>query len=151
MLDDFKQFLEKRSAFGQILQGEARGISPESLLGKLPSERFELVRFHDAGGLGWVYLAEDRELSRSVAIKCLQPSPAADPDATRRFLREAEITAQLDHPGIVPIYGLTRGEHHPHPFYAMRFIEGETYVRPFANSILQSLHLIGRDYTLLES
>ncbi len=126
LLNDFKKFLEQRNAFGQMLQGKTAKESPESLIGNLPSDRFELIRFHDAGGLGWVYLADDRELRRPVAIKCLQPSPSADPDAIKRFLREAEITAKLDHPGIVPIYGLSRGDGHPQPFYAMRFVEGET-------------------------
>ncbi len=87
--------------------------------------RYRPVRLHARGGLGEVHVALDEELSREVALKRIRRPRAGDPDSRRRFLREAEITARLEHPGIVPVYGLVRsgtGE----PSYAMRLIQGET-------------------------
>jgi tRNA A-37 threonylcarbamoyl transferase component Bud32 len=77
------------------------------------------------GGLGEVHLAEDTELHRQVALKRIQGRYARDPESRRRFLREAEITARLAHPGVVPIYGLA-DDGSGQACYAMRFIEGES-------------------------
>lgn len=87
--------------------------------------RYRPVRAHARGGLGEVLLAEDGELRRPVALKRILPPYADSPLARRRFLREAEITARLQHPGIVPVYGLTT-DTDGRPCYAMRFIEGES-------------------------
>jgi WD40 repeat protein/serine/threonine protein kinase len=87
--------------------------------------RYHVLRPHAKGGLGEVFVAEDRELHREVALKEIPPSRAPDPDLQRRFLLEAEITGRLEHPGVVPVYGM--GSHADgRPFYAMRLIRGET-------------------------
>src|SRR5262249_38909544 len=91
--------------------------------------RFAVQRFHAKGGLGEVHIAVDEELKRDVALKRIQERCAKDPEARRRFLNEAEITAKLEHPGIVPVYGLVQDEH-GQPCYAMRFIEGESLAEP---------------------
>jgi serine/threonine-protein kinase len=86
---------------------------------------FEDLRFHAEGGLGEVYLARGDDLYRDVALKFIKRGQAADPESRRRFLLEAEVTGRLEHPGVVPVYGLgldDRGE----PCYAMRFIRGES-------------------------
>jgi hypothetical protein len=86
---------------------------------------FEDLRFHAEGGLGEVYLARGDDLYRDVALKFLKGGRAADTEGRRRFLLEAEVTGRLEHPGVVPVYGLgldDRGE----PCYAMRFIRGES-------------------------
>jgi tetratricopeptide (TPR) repeat protein len=70
-------------------------------------------------------VAHDEELRREVALKRMQGPCADDPEHRRRFLGEAEITGRLEHPGIVPVYGLVQGED-GRPCYAMRFIQGET-------------------------
>jgi eukaryotic-like serine/threonine-protein kinase len=90
-----------------------------------PEGRFRVLRFHAEGGLGAVYVARDEELGRDVAIKTIKAPYARDPDSRARFLLEAEVTGGLEHPGIVPVYGLDRGEN-DRPFYAMRFIRGES-------------------------
>jgi tRNA A-37 threonylcarbamoyl transferase component Bud32 len=87
--------------------------------------RYRAVRPYARGGLGEVLLAEDGELNRTVALKRIRERRADDPESRRRFLREAEVTARLQHPGIVPVYGLTHDEH-GRPCYAMRLIEGES-------------------------
>lgn len=87
--------------------------------------RFRVLRPHARGGLGDVYVAEDTELNRHVALKEIQPKHADNPASRERFLAEAEITGGLEHPGIVPVYGLGTSAD-GRPFYAMRFIQGET-------------------------
>ena len=86
--------------------------------------RFRILRPHAEGGLGKVSVARDEELSREVALKEIKERLADDPNSRSRFLLEAEITGGLEHPGIVPVYGL--GQYGDgRPFYAMRFIRGD--------------------------
>ena len=80
-------------------------------------------RHHDHGGLGVVFTAYQEELDRTVALKRIRPDRLQS-SARRRFLREAALTARLQHPGIVPIYGL--GQDDAGPFYTMPFIQGQT-------------------------
>src|SRR5262249_31163005 len=87
--------------------------------------RYRPVRLHARGGLGEVHIALDEELSRQVALQRIQPARAGDPESRRRFRQEAEITARLEHPGVVPVYGLVQ-DGSGQPCYAMRFIQGET-------------------------
>jgi serine/threonine-protein kinase len=87
--------------------------------------RYRILRPHARGGLGEVFLAQDGELNREVALKEIRFQYADQPDSRSRFLKEAEITGGLEHPGIVPIYSL--GNYADgRPFYAMRFIKGES-------------------------
>ncbi len=88
-------------------------------------ERFRIIRFHAKGGLGEVYLARDDELHRDVALKRIQGPFANDQESRSRFVLEAEVTGGLEHPGIVPVYGLGCDEN-GRPFYAMRFIKGDS-------------------------
>ena len=86
--------------------------------------RFRILRPHAKGGLGEVFLAHDEELNRDVALKEIQTHFADEPNSRARFLLEAEITGGLEHPGIVPVYGLgTYAD--GRPYYAMRFIRGD--------------------------
>ncbi len=87
------------------------------------SFRYKIVENHASGGLGDVFVARDEEVPRDVALKQLKPQFAHDPDSQVRFLREAEITGGLEHPGIVPVYGM--GAYADgRPYYAMRFVRG---------------------------
>src|SRR5262249_15146150 len=79
-------------------------------------------KFHARGGLGEVWLALDPEIGRAVAVKRLR-TDREDPDG--RFFVEAQITGQLEHPGIVPIYDLGVDEN-GRPFYVMGFVRGAT-------------------------
>ncbi|MBN1911407.1 MAG: SUMF1/EgtB/PvdO family nonheme iron enzyme [Pirellulales bacterium] len=86
---------------------------------------YVLVRPLDAGGMGRVSLARDEALKRDVAIKELL-NPASANDVTwRRFVEEAEITGQLEHPGVVPVYAMGT-DRDGMPFYAMRLVRGNT-------------------------
>ncbi|MFO0749745.1 MAG: hypothetical protein U1F43_29355 [Myxococcota bacterium] len=72
--------------------------------------RYEFVGTLGAGGMGEVLAARDKRLRRLVAFKKLLPEAAANPRVLARFLCEAQITSQLDHPNVVPIYGLEVNE-----------------------------------------
>jgi serine/threonine protein kinase len=88
-----------------------------------PSIRYSEKRHHRNGGVGRVWRATDTELHRDVAYKDLKENHVEDPRLRSQFLLEAEITGRLEHPGIVPVYGLgadSRGR----PFYVTKFIEG---------------------------
>ncbi len=87
--------------------------------------RFRRLRLHDKGGQGEVFLAVDTELNREVALKEIQDRYADHTDCRARFVREAEITGNLQHPGIVPVYGLGAYAN-GRPYYAMRFIDGDS-------------------------
>ena len=76
------------------------------------------------GGMAVVYRARDLRLNRRVAIKVLPPELAFNADVRERFLREAQTSAQLAHPGIVPIY--TVGEAEGLVFFVMALVDGET-------------------------
>src|SRR5579864_4974972 len=100
---------------------------PDATRPYAPAEemRYRVVRPHARGGLGEVFVAVDQELNREVALKEILKRFANDSQSRGRFLLEAEITGGLEHPGIVPVYGLgcyADGR----PFYAMRFIQGDT-------------------------
>ncbi|MBL9165437.1 MAG: protein kinase [Planctomycetaceae bacterium] len=86
-------------------------------------QRFTVLRLHQQGGLGRLMIARDGELNREIALKEILPAYADDQENRRRFVREAEITGNLEHPGIVPVYSL--GEFADgRPYYAMRLIRG---------------------------
>jgi serine/threonine-protein kinase len=91
-----------------------------------PRQRYVLSRLHATGGVGRVWLALDSELGREVALKELRPERAGDTALWARFLREAQITGQLEHPGIVPVYELAKRPDTHQPFYTMRFVKGRT-------------------------
>ena len=88
-------------------------------------QRFRILRRHAEGGLGAVFVARDEELHREVALKQILDRHADDLPSRARFLVEAEITGKLEHPGVIPVYGLG---HDPsgRPFYAMRLVKGES-------------------------
>lgn len=105
----------------------AHSINATCLQDTLPADnmRFRILRPHARGGLGEVFVARDTELGREVALKEIQLDKSDDSEARSRFIREAEITGGLEHPGVVPVYSLGA---YPdgRPFYAMRFIRGQT-------------------------
>src|SRR5262249_3369619 len=79
------------------------------MIGTRLAQRYEILTELGRGGMGVVYRAKDPVLSRDVAIKLIPPGNLT-PDTEERFQREAQIVAQMDHPGIVPIYDLGRHE-----------------------------------------
>lgn len=93
---------------------------------EVPSElRFDQVGELGRGGMGAVHRVVDRELRRHVAMKVLNEALQADPDAIRRFVAEARVTGQLDHPHIVPVHelGIDGGGRH---YFVMKLVAGRT-------------------------
>jgi PAS domain S-box-containing protein len=91
-----------------------------------PDERYALTRLHASGGIGRIWLARDGSLGRDVALKELRPERSDDAALLSRFLKEAQITGQLEHPGVVPVYELAHRPDTRQPFYTMRFVKGRT-------------------------
>ncbi|MCP4711837.1 MAG: serine/threonine protein kinase, partial [Planctomycetes bacterium] len=90
---------------------------------------YKIIEKIGAGGMGEVYLAEDTDLDRRVALKFLPQRLLSDADIKIRFKREAQATAKLDHPSIIHVYEVS--EHEGLPFFAMQYLEGQT-LRDFA-------------------
>jgi serine/threonine protein kinase/tetratricopeptide (TPR) repeat protein len=122
---DFRATLSDVAGQQQDLDGPDDSASfwgePEP---KHRGNRFQILRSHAKGGHGEVFVALDTELKREVAVKTIQSRYADDPRFRSRFLFEAEVTGSLEHPGIVPVYGLGRSQD-GRPYYAMRLIEGK--------------------------
>ena len=98
--------------------------SLDPLIGSFFDGRYKIVRKLGAGGMANVYLAEDQELGRRVAIKILNDRHANDDQFVERFRREAKNAAALSHPNIVSIYD--RGEAEGTYYIAMEFLDGRS-------------------------
>lgn len=83
-------------------------------------------QFHARGGLGEVFVAGDRDLKREVALKFINKDSVSDGSSQSQFQLEAEVAAQLEHPGVVPVYGLGQTSD-GRPFQVMRYIRGTTF------------------------
>ncbi len=84
--------------------------------------RYELRRFHDRGGMGEIWLGQDQRIGREVAIKILRPERT---ELQERFQFEAQVSGQLEHPGVVRVYDCDV-DSEGRPFYVMQFIRGKT-------------------------
>jgi len=117
-----KEFLEQ-PAFSLGLKEMARESNEETLVGRLIGT-YEILILLGRGGMGDVYLAEDRKLDRKVALKFLSNKLTDDAWAKRQFIKEAQAVARLDHPNICAVHGFE--EHDRYNFIVMQYIEGET-------------------------
>ncbi|MCA8982095.1 MAG: tetratricopeptide repeat protein [Planctomycetes bacterium] len=117
-----------------LLKEEAAGDTP--ILKPLgPGERREAGKYVvqgelGRGGVGAVHKGHDQDLGRDVAMKFLHARYKDDPGILHRFVEEAQIGGQLQHPGIVPVYdlGLVDGK----PFFTMKLVKGQTLARKLA-------------------
>ncbi len=91
------------------------------------SLRYTLTRLHAEGGLGKIWIAHDTDLNRDVALKEIKSSTVPNLESSRRFLKEAQITGQLEHPNIVPVYELARARKTTSLFTRCVFCEGRRY------------------------
>jgi len=105
-----------------LMAGETRPQETVGLLGK--------------GGMGEVFVARDPNLQRNVAVKRLFPNMMRRDDLVRRFYTEVQVTAQLEHPGIVPVHSLHVDEEGV-PSYAMKLVKGRTVKEFIKDSALQ--------------
>jgi serine/threonine protein kinase len=108
------------SSSGAGMMGLA--YDPNSISSHL-SNRYMNMQLIGKGGMGFVFKAFDQKRRRTVAIKALLPFLAEEEEAMHRFMREAKILAQFEHPNVVKIFDV---EDHPLVFYSMEFLEGRT-------------------------
>ena len=91
------------------------------------------------GGMGEVFLVREKLLNRFVALKAVRAELASRPSSIKRFLKEAQITAQLQHPGVIPVY--EHGElPDGRPYFTMREIKGRTL-----KDLVTSVHAASTD------
>ncbi len=136
-----------RDRIGEMLERQAAlldGRREESVRRPLEVDRvgeFELKARLGSGGMGDVYLARQPSLDRLVALKILRPELADDPLRRLRFQREAQLTAALDHPHIVPIY--EAGEDRGIVYLVMKRLHGVTLERVESEWTAQRVARVG--------
>jgi serine/threonine-protein kinase len=115
-----------------VLLGEAQGdsahvVKPKSDAMPAPEQtgdRYQLQGEIVRSGMGAVLRGRDVDLGRDLAVKVLLQKHAERPEVVRRFIEEAQIGGQLQHPGVVPVYDIGRfGER---PFFTMKLVKGHT-------------------------
>jgi Tol biopolymer transport system component/predicted Ser/Thr protein kinase len=114
---------------------------PRPSVGPRQIAHYEIVARLGAGGMGEVFRARDLRLGRDVAIKVMHRGLSSNPDRRRRFEREAQAAAQLNHPNIATIYEI--GDDEGTPFIAMELVEGRTLRELLRRGALQ-VHLVLR-------
>ena len=139
------------------LKEELEADDPRNPSACIEHQRYAATELLSCGGMGEIYRGFDNDCQRPVAIKIIRREFQNDSEAKRRFHAEAELTASLEHPGVIPIYG--RGiDPKGRDFYAMRLISGGNsgtfsqsirnfHSHSFPNATEQSRHLrdlIGR-------
>jgi serine/threonine protein kinase len=126
-----ESLLESHEKTGSFIDSPAYQAAAELLAGgnsELKAGQivasYEIISFLSRGGMGEVYLAQDRKLGRRVALKLLPATFTRDLDRLRRFEQEARAASALNHPNIITIYGIQQsGSTH---LIATEFVEGET-------------------------
>ena len=135
------------SVLGILRERTGLSLGPTAAAGDVPSpvgvERYRVLDELGRGGVGIVFRGRDHDLGRDVAMKVLRGDGDRDPELLQRFVEEAQIGGQLQHPGIVPIYEL--GLHGSgRPFIAMKLVEGRTLA-----AALQARGALNEDRTRL--
>ena len=118
------------SSFGRDRGSSYSGLvalrfSPDDLV----DNRYRVVRFLAAGGMGDVYQVFDTDIGMTLALKMLQPDLAEDEDQRKRFLREIRLASRVTHPNVCRIYGSgfhLRDDGVSQPYLTMELLEGET-------------------------
>jgi serine/threonine protein kinase/Tfp pilus assembly protein PilF len=125
-----REYFRNRDSFDRLAPrlaptAEHRGAPPP----EPPPDRhfggYAVLEKVGEGGRGVVYRVSDRELHRPLAVKVLRPELRDEPDAGRRFLEEAQVMGQLQHPGIVPVHCLGQLPD-GRPYFVMKLVQGQT-------------------------
>lgn len=116
-------------AAAKVIVDHKSALKPGLVIGP-----FEIVSFISRGGMGEVYLAQDRRLSRKVALKLLPPAFTKDDERLRRFEQEARAASALNHPNIITIYEILKTD--STHVIATEFVEGETLRQRQSHSVL---------------
>jgi serine/threonine protein kinase len=100
-------------------------VSAEATEAMLQDHKYEIGEVVALGGMGVIRRAKDLRVRRPVAMKLMSPGAADTLSKRLRFVEEAQVTGQLEHPNIVPVYDLGIDEH-DQPYYTMKFVRGLT-------------------------
>ncbi len=124
-------WLDQAAVSPGLIRSAADRVSAMSALepGEVLAERFVIVRWLGAGGMGEVYEAEDRALGSRVAIKTIRPEIAGDPQVLARFRREVNLARQVTHPNVCRVFDLAHGQRSNGTaldFLTMEYLAGET-------------------------
>lgn len=119
------------------LDEQADDLDPGSQIGP-----YVVVDRLGRGGMGQVYLGNDRRLKRKVALKRLLPSRLGPGDERARILREARAAARINHPNVATIHDVI--EHDTRVFIVMEYVEGESLAARLRRERLPLAHEIGR-------
>jgi serine/threonine protein kinase len=115
-----RQLSEAVQAVSQLTPGA--GVAVNSLPCEIGD--YLLLEVIGRGGMGVVYRARQLSLNRIVAVKMIQENRPSSDENRKRFLAEAEATARLEHPGIVPVFEVSQFQ--GHPYFSMQYVRGET-------------------------
>lgn len=119
----------RSSSHGQSAKSRRRAAAQPSL--PVGADRYVTESELGRGGWGAVLRVQDRQLWRSVALKQIGSQLAGDPEIQARFLHEATVTGQLQHPSIVPVHEMGMTDQGA-PFYVMKLLEGSTFKQVIA-------------------
>ena len=108
---------------------------------ELDGGKYKIARLLGHGGMGSVFEARQRDTHKRVAIKCLHPSHATDPESAERLLREARATARVRHPNVVDLYDV--GRDGTMIYLVMEFLEGEVLSDAIERADLPVYTMIG--------
>jgi serine/threonine-protein kinase len=118
---------ETASVDMRLEETRARSVAPAlaQAIETRPEARFETRNVIGAGGMGTVVRVLDRNLGREVAMKIIAPERALDPGEGEAFVFEARVTAQLEHPNVIPVHDLGVDEE-GRAYFVMRMVDGTT-------------------------
>ncbi len=105
---------------GMVVKPKSDAMPPPELTG----DRYQLSGEIARGGMGAVLRGRDVDLGRDLAVKVLLEKYTDRPEVARRFIEEAQIGGQLQHPGVVPVYDI--GRFGDRPFFTMKLVKGKT-------------------------
>ena len=108
-----------------IALGQDGKLSASSVLPRQGVAKYVVGEAVARGGMGEIRTAKDLNVRRGVAMKVMRPSKRGDPGSMLRFVAEAQVTGQLEHPGIVPVYELGV-DAEGNAFYTMKYVQGRT-------------------------
>jgi serine/threonine protein kinase len=119
------QLLARETPDDEDDEDEGQGGGGQGPAAPVQGTGYDMLGLVGRGAMGDVFVARDRVLLRKVALKRLSPALARRPNTTARFFNEVQVTAQLDHPSVVPIHALEVGSDGL-PGYTMKLIQGRT-------------------------